>query len=185
MFNSEREHTVTSVETINNLPASELRDLLVRCCGAERWIEGMLRARPFADWNGVMQTASLVWDSLQPSDWKESFKHHPKIGDIESLRKKFSSTAGWAGAEQGACAEAPVAVLHALAEGNSKYEEKFGYIFIVCATGKRAEEMLEILNARLPNEPGAELRNAAAEQIKITLLRLEKIRNEPDNNSRP
>ena len=108
-------------------------------------------------------------------DWKEAFSHHPKIGDLESLKKKFSSTAGWASDEQSGVNTASQQIIEALADGNKKYEEKFGYIFIVCAAGKSAEEMLAIFKSRLQNSPEVEIEIAADEQNKITKLRIEKL----------
>jgi 2-oxo-4-hydroxy-4-carboxy-5-ureidoimidazoline decarboxylase len=105
----------------------------------------------------------------------EAFKIHPRIGDIESLRKKFASTASWASDEQSGASEAAEDVLHELSEGNDHYEKKFGYIFIVCATGKSATEMLTLLKNRLHNNPEAEFAIACEEQKKITNLRLDKL----------
>ena len=108
-------------------------------------------------------------------DWKEAFAHHPKIGDFESLKKKFASTRGWAEQEQSGSQNASMAVLQALALANQTYENRFGYIFIVCATGKSAEEMLKILESRLNHDPKIEIKIAAQEQDKITKIRLEKL----------
>jgi 2-oxo-4-hydroxy-4-carboxy-5-ureidoimidazoline decarboxylase len=119
--------------------------------------------------------ADEIWHSLSEADWKEAFARHPKIGDIESLAEKFQSTAALASKEQSGVIGASVTTLNALAEGNAAYESKFGYIFIVCATGKSAEEMLAMLNERLNNDPDAEIHIAAQEQAKITRLRLEKL----------
>ena len=110
------------------------------------------------------------------SDILEAFSHHPKIGaNIETLRAKFQQTAGWSASEQASVSQASDAVLQALAQGNIDYEAKFGYIFIVCATGKSAAEMLNLLQARLVNTPADEIKLAAAEQAKITRIRLEKL----------
>src|SRR5262249_5689370 len=108
-------------------------------------------------------------------DWLEAFAAHPRIGAVESLRKKFATTAAWAAGEQAGVAGAPETVLQALADGNRRYEGRFGHIFIVCATGKNAARTLARLEQRLANAPGEELRVAAAEQAKITRLRLEKL----------
>jgi 2-oxo-4-hydroxy-4-carboxy-5-ureidoimidazoline decarboxylase len=107
----------------------------------------------------------------------EAFLHHPKIGSLDALAAKFANTAQWASGEQASVQSASKAVLQALADGNTAYEQKFGYIFIVCATGKSAEEMLALLQARLPNPPKTEIGIAMAEQMKITLIRLEKLLN--------
>ncbi|RZK26134.1 MAG: OHCU decarboxylase, partial [Hymenobacter sp.] len=112
---------------------------------------------------------------LSEADWREAFTHHPKIGDVSALREKFASTATWAAGEQGAVRQASQSTLEALAAGNEAYAQRFGYIFIVCATGKSAAEMLALLQARLPHEPAQEIKIAMSEQAKITRLRLEKL----------
>ncbi len=160
---------------INDLDDAAAFSSLQNCCGAANWVKAMLAARPFASSEELFNKASSIWWQLGPSDWLEAFTHHPKIGDLESLSKKFASTATWAAGEQASVAAAAEQVLKDLAAGNTAYENKFGYIFIVCASGKSAAEMLDILNSRLPNEAEAELRIAAGEQEKITKLRLEKL----------
>ena len=166
----------SSVDALNAWDAETLRVHLQRCCGAARWAQRMLAQRPFADWDHVRQAADDVWQALAASDWREAFAHHPKIGDMDSLRAKFAGAPAWSAGEQARVQEASEAVLHALAQGNRAYEAKFGYIFIVCAAGKSAEEMLSLLRQRLPHDPETELRLAAEEQRKITQLRLDKLR---------
>ncbi len=160
---------------LNSLPEAEAREAFLRCCGSRRWAEAMAARRPFADEDVLFAAAGEAEKGLSREDWLEAFAAHPRIGDLESLRKKFAATASWASHEQAGVAGAPEAVLQALAEANRRYEEKFGYIFIVCATGKNAGEMLAILEQRLPNDPETDLHVAAAEQAKITRLRLEKL----------
>jgi len=167
-----------TLDALNRLPAGEARAAFERCCGASRWVDAMIAARPFADAAEIAAAGERAFAPLVRADWLEAFSHHPKIGDVSALREKFASTAAWAGAEQRGAATATEATLAALAEGNRAYEERFGYIFIVCATGKSAEEMLALLRARLGNEPAAELAIAAVEQRKITRLRLEKLSGE-------
>ena len=123
----------------------------------------------------LLENAEAVWHECSEDEWKEAFTHHPKIGDVESLTKKFASTAHWATGEQSAVNVASKEMIEALAEGNRLYEEKFGYIFIVCATGKSAEEMFGMLQSRLKNKPEKEIQIAADEQNKITRLRIEKL----------
>jgi OHCU decarboxylase len=135
----------------------------------------MVSKRPFASATEVLQTGDDVWYSLREQDWLEAFSGHPKIGDSESLKKKFLSTSEWAMGEQSGVTGATDDVSRNLLEGNRRYEKKFGFIFIVCATGKSAMDMLELLAQRLGNERGEELRIAAGEQSKITRLRLEKL----------
>ncbi len=135
----------------------------------------MAGRRPFAGIDALLKAASEFWAGLSPSDWLEAFRHHPRIGDKESLRRKFASTGAWASQEQAGTAGADEEVLDELARSNALYEEKFGFIFIVCATGRSAGEMLADLKKRLGNDPEAELRVAAAEQDKIIRLRLLKL----------
>lgn len=136
-----------------------------------------MNLRPFAYKKTLLEQARLQWELCGPPDWLEAFTHHPKIGDLKSLEKKFASTRQWAGGEQKGVNTADQQILAALAQGNDDYEKKFGYIFIVCATGKSAGEMLEILKKRLPNQPEEEIQIAQGEQMKITLIRLEKLLN--------
>ncbi len=165
-----------SLEALHNLSDKDFEAALAKCCGAERWVRLMLAKRPFADRAQLWNWAEKAWfEGCGEADWHEAFTHHPKIGDMENLKKKFAATHEWSGAEQAGVHVAKEEVLLALAEGNRAYEEKFSYIFIVCATGKSAEEMLQLLQSRLPNTPEAEIHIAMGEQHKITLLRLEKL----------
>jgi 2-oxo-4-hydroxy-4-carboxy-5-ureidoimidazoline decarboxylase len=160
---------------LNALPAAARAEALATCCGAAAWV-AMLNAQfPFASPKALYEAAERTWHNLGEADWREAFAHHPKIGDVGALREKFASTAAWAASEQGAVRQASQATLEALAAGNEAYERKFGYIFIVCATGKSADEMLVLLQARLPHDPGQEIHVAMREQAKITRLRLQKL----------
>lgn len=164
-----------TIERLNQVDATELAEHFTRCCGSSRWVQGMIAMRPFLDKQDLFVKADQVWESCGQADWLEAFTHHPKIGDVESLRKKFASTSEWAGNEQSGVNEASSETIGKLAKGNADYEDKFGFIFIVCATGKTADEMLALLNERLPNDQEKELRIAAGEQAKITRIRLEKL----------
>jgi 2-oxo-4-hydroxy-4-carboxy-5-ureidoimidazoline decarboxylase len=164
-----------NLDALNAMPPDAARGAFLRCCGSRRWADQMLARRPFASDAELFAAADEVWTSLGPDDWLEAFAGHPRIGDLDGLRKKFANTADWASHEQSGVAAANEEILRRLAEGNRRYEERFGYIFIVCATGKTAAEMLDILNARLSNSPEQELAIAAAEQAKITRLRLQKL----------
>ena len=135
----------------------------------------MVSVFPLADVETLMDEAKTKWNELAETDWREAFTYHPKIGDVNSLKEKFASTSTWAEGEQGAVKEASQADLEALAAGNDEYERKFGYIFIVCATGKSVDEMLALLQARLVNSLEDEILIAMGEQGKITRLRLEKL----------
>lgn len=150
---------------------AEARDLLRSACGSTRWIERMLTRRPFGSAERALAAAREAWFALGQDDWREAFAHHPRIGDVERLRERFSA-GHLSEREQAGVAGAPDEVLVALAEGNREYELAFGYIFIVCATGLSAAEMLELLRARVRNDPDTEIGIAAEEQAKITALRL-------------
>jgi 2-oxo-4-hydroxy-4-carboxy-5-ureidoimidazoline decarboxylase len=135
----------------------------------------MASRRPFSDAKALFAAAEEVWAGLGPADWMEAFSHHPRIGDKEGLRQRFATTRQWAAGEQSGVSEASEAVLEALAQGNRDYEARFGHIFIVCATGKGADEILGLLRERLGHDPETEHRAAAAEQARITRIRLEKL----------
>jgi 2-oxo-4-hydroxy-4-carboxy-5-ureidoimidazoline decarboxylase len=158
------------------LSREEARVVLQRCCGSSRWVERMLDRRPFASTPELVGAAREVWGGLSADDYLEAFAQHPAIGeDAGAIAAKFPDTAEHAGREQSSVREAGRAVLEALREGNIAYRERFGFLFIVCATGKSAQEMLSLLRARLGNDPDTELRIAASEQAKITELRLERL----------
>jgi len=164
------------LQFLNEGDDDAVREAITRCCGARRFVDGLMNARPFGSRAHLMGAASEVFWHLGDGDWLEAFEHHPRIGaDPEALKKKFQDTAGWAQGEQAGVKGASDETLAALAEGNRRYEERFGHIFIVCASGLSADEMLSRLVAREPNEPAFELRVAAGEQLKITKLRLEKL----------
>lgn len=164
-----------TLHELNILPKQQLREELTKCCGSQAWIEKMLPFFPADDMVELLEDAEEQWFKCSEQDWKEAFAQHPKIGDMESLEKKFASTATWASGEQGDIAKAPPKTLQQLNEANQQYEDKFGYIFIVCATGKSADEMLGMLQTRLQNSPEVEIEIAADEQNKITKLRIEKL----------
>ena len=164
-------------ELLNRMTPHDATVALTRCCAASAWVEGMVRHRPFRSPAAVDATADWLWWRLERSDWLQAFAGHPRIGgDIEQLRAKFHSTAAWSADEQRQVEDAGHETLQRLADGNRAYEVRFGYIFIVCATGKTADEMLELLERRLNNPPEEELLIAAEQQRQITRLRLEKLR---------
>jgi 2-oxo-4-hydroxy-4-carboxy-5-ureidoimidazoline decarboxylase len=164
-----------TLHELNMLPKPQLRQELEKCCGSPAWVEKVMAFFPVEDLVELLEDAEEEWYKCSPEDWKEAFSHHPRIGDIDSMKKKFASTANWAMGEQKGTSKASEETIKALANGNKEYEDKFGYIFIVCATGKSTEEMLDILQSRLSNDPKEEIEIAADEQNKITRLRLEKL----------
>ena len=164
-----------TIPEFNSLSDVAARAELLRCCGSTLWAEGMLRRRPLADKAAVLAAASAAWAETGENDRLEAFAQHPRIGGKDALSAKFAATKSWAQGEQAAVAAADEATLDALEKGNAAYEARFGHVFIVCATGKSAPEMLALLRARLANDPKTEKALAAAEQAKITKIRLEKL----------
>jgi OHCU decarboxylase len=158
-----------TLHELNSLPRYRAEGELLKCCGSTAWARTMAGRRPFVGFDRLLKAASEVWNRLDQADWLEAFKTHPQIGE----RKEIVHV--WAAREQSGMERAGIAVAGALEEGNREYLAKFGYIFIVCATGKSADEMLAILQSRLLNPPEEELRIAAEQQNKITCLRLEKL----------
>jgi 2-oxo-4-hydroxy-4-carboxy-5-ureidoimidazoline decarboxylase len=160
---------------LDSASPQEARRLLTTCCASSAWVERMLHRRPFGSADALVTAAREAWLNLTHTDWLEAFSHHPKIGDRASLATRFAATAYLSAQEQSGIDDATAQVLKDLAAGNRAYEEKFGYIFIVCATGKSAGEMLALLRERLRNNKETEIRVAAEEQGKITELRLERL----------
>lgn len=166
-------------ERLSALSDAEAAAALARCCGSQRWVAAMLAARPFAATSAVLEAADRIWAALGRADYLEAFAHHPRIGaDLAALRARYASTAAWSHSEQSGVSHADEQTLEALRGQNLAYEVRFGYIFIVCATGKSAREMLALLSARLQNTPDVELAIAAAEQAKIMRLRLARLADE-------
>ena len=163
---------MASSQAINNAPPEEARKILLRACGSTRWVDRMMQRRPFGNDARLLFAARNEWFGLTEADWLEAFSHHPRIGDRASLAARFPASHDLSAREQERVGGANAEVLNALAEANAQYFDRFGFIFIVCATGKTAEEILALLQSRLPNERSAELRIAAEEQARITALRL-------------
>lgn len=160
---------------LDALPDAEAQAALARCFGARRWVEAMLRARPFHDGARLDRAIDRAFDALVADDWLEAFAAHPRIGEKKERLAAFAHAED-SEREQAGVRGAHVATLAALSDGNRRYEEKFGHVFLVCATGKSADQMLAILRSRLANGPEAELAIAAGEQKKITRLRLAELR---------
>jgi 2-oxo-4-hydroxy-4-carboxy-5-ureidoimidazoline decarboxylase len=166
--------TDAAIAALNAMDPTAARARMLECCGSGRWAQRMADGRPYRDREALFSAATSEWSRLTEPDFLEAFGAHPKIGDLDSLRSRFSADA-WAGGEQAGAAGAPGEILERLAEGNREYEERFGFIFIVCATGKAAAEMLSLLEARLPNTRAREVSEAAEQQALITRIRLEKL----------
>jgi OHCU decarboxylase len=135
----------------------------------------MTEVRPFKAIDDLLAKADSAWWSLDKEDWLEAFRSHPKIGEQKAAAAQSRQARTWSAQEQSAVSRATAEVISALAEGNREYEERFGFIYIVCATGKSSAELLKILQVRLEHDRETELRNAAEEQRKIMRLRLEKL----------
>jgi OHCU decarboxylase len=178
-----------NLDHLNALDDERAAAALLQCCGSTRWARAMAAARPFTDAEALAESADRIWSSLVPSDWREAFAAHPRIGAGGAGGAAGSNASrgpalseqgvaraeGWSAQEQADVRSAAADVQQRLADANREYEARFGYIFIVCATGKSASEMLAMLESRLQHAPEEELVIAAEEQRKITRLRLTKL----------
>ena len=173
---------MTDIAAFDRMPPAEAADLLRACCGATRWVRGMLARRPFGTIHQLLAAADDEWHSLAPSDWREAFAHHPRLGEARSAAPQDERARGWSSGEQAGVHGAEAELRAALATMNAAYEARFGYICIICATGLDAREILALTEERLLNTPAAELPIAAEEQRKITRLRLLKLFNGPPSD---
>jgi OHCU decarboxylase len=165
----------TNLERLNLLPITDAKKELLKCCGSREWAARVIAERPFESVDDLIAKADRVWWTLASRDWLEAFHSHPKIGEQKAAAATSLDAQKWSADEQSGIRNSAQETMEALAELNREYEEKFGYIFIVCASGKTSEEMLAILRSRLENDPDQELHIAAAEQARITRLRLKKL----------
>jgi OHCU decarboxylase len=163
------------IEWLNTLSPQELKEQFLKCCGSTAWADRMSDARPFESREQLISEANRIWWSLEADDWLEAFRSHPKIGEKKAQSHISADAQKWSEEEQAAADQSSTATKQALAQLNEAYQQKFGFIYIICAAGKSSEEMLEILEGRMDNAPDEELRVAAAEQAKITQLRLKKL----------
>jgi OHCU decarboxylase len=166
---------MSGLDRLNALPAEDAERALRTCCGSRAWARRMADARPFRDPAELLERADSEWRALDEADWREAFRSHPRIGERKADAGQTGREQAWSAGEQAGMAAAADATRDALAEGNRAYEARFGYIYIVCATGRSADEMLALLRARLANDDATEIRIAAEEQRKITRIRLEKL----------
>lgn len=164
-----------TLDAFNALSESAARDQLALCCSSDAWIDAMLVRRPFGTQSALVATADSMWAGMGESDILEAFAGHPKIGNMASLKARYAASGSLAASEQAGVGAASDAVIERLAKGNASYEARFGFIFIVCASGKSADEMCSLLEERLANSRDVELQIAAEEQRKIMQLRLEKL----------
>jgi 2-oxo-4-hydroxy-4-carboxy-5-ureidoimidazoline decarboxylase len=158
----------------NQLQAEKAEEEILACCGSTAWARELVARRPLENELSVITASDEVWCQLETRDWMEAFSKHPRIGERKAPPTASTRSAAWSTEEQQNVTASEEAVQLALADANQEYEQQFGRVFIVCATGKSAREMLEILRRRLRNDDGAELQEAAEEQRKITNIRLKK-----------
>jgi 2-oxo-4-hydroxy-4-carboxy-5-ureidoimidazoline decarboxylase len=156
-----------TLERFNELPDDKARAALSSCCGCKRWVDAMLAERPFSSLESAFAAAAVHWSEAGRADVLEAMSHHPRIGASKAPPREAAEQAGAAGAD--------AEIKAAMAAGNRAYEARFGHIYLVCASGKSGAELLELLRGRLGNDPDTELMIAAAEQGKITRLRLDKL----------
>lgn len=166
-----------TLQQLNDLSQAEATSQLLSCCTSTSWAHELAGARPFKNMDDLLASSDEAWNQAQTNEANllEAFEGHPQIGNVDSLKEKYRHTQDSAAHEQSGANDAGDNVLEALAQGNQDYLDKFGFIFIVFATGKSAQQMLDLLLARLPNDRATELVNAATEQNKITRLRLQKL----------
>lgn len=160
------------IDDVNEAKATEM---LRSCCGASRWIAGMVKRRPFRTPDVALRVANEVWGTLEEKDWIEAFDHHPRIGGTKGTLAQDRRGSFWSEQEQSGAKAAPNDVKSELQQVNENYERRYGFIYIVSATGKTAEEMLADAQSRMHNDKTTELRIAAEEQRKIMELRLKKL----------
>lgn len=162
------------IQRLNALPTPEAIAMLHPCCGSREWATRVAAARPFADEAALFAAAEQQWLSLGRDDWLEAFSHPPRIGERQLAKPAFAATAAQSTREQSGMAAATEAQRREFAEKNAEYEQKFGHIFLIFASGKSAAEMLDQLRHRISRDPQTELLAAVREQAHITRLRLER-----------
>ena len=160
---------------LNTMETAACETSLRQCCGSTEWARRLSRARPFANVAVLLEASDRIWNDLSPDDWLEAFRSHPRIGQKKAAAAATARERSWSSAEQSGMDDAGDAVRSELSRMNDEYERRFGYIFLINATGKSPEQMLAALRERLGNPPESELRIAAGELAAITRLRLLKL----------
>jgi len=160
-------------EAWNEMEPEAALSHILHCCTAHHWAEALVAQRPFASEDALFLAADAVWSTMREPDWIEAFRAHPRIGERKAAHASALSTA-WSSQEQASAQTAVAEVLDRIAAGNRRYEELFGFTYIVCATGKTMPEMLTILESRLIRDRETELREAADQQRQIMQIRLRK-----------
>lgn len=164
-----------TVDELNALPHDRAAELFTACCGAHRWVFEMIRRRPYSSVDDVIDVANEAWRATTERDWREAFDHHPRIGESRSATQTDRQAASWSAGEQSGAVSADANAKRELAAVNAEYEARFGHIYLVCASGRSADELLAIARSRLGNDAETELRVAAEEQRQIMELRLQKL----------
>jgi len=162
------------LQSWNALDTFSAESEILSCCGSRAWAQELVALRPYDAHEDLLRMSDEVWSRLDVADWDEAFRSHPRIGEHKASSSATPQSAQWSSQEQSSAAKSDAATQDALKQGNTAYEARFGRIYIVCATGKSAEEMLAILERRLQNGDADELREAAEQQRQITQLRLRK-----------
>jgi OHCU decarboxylase len=168
-----------TLDELNVLSPADAEAEFLKCCGSTAWAQKMVEARQFANVESLLAKGDEIWWSLSEADWLAAFRAHPKIGERKAAVAQSNQARNWSAQEQSGVASASAQTIDELARRNREYEERFGFIFIVCASGKSSEEMLSLLAERMSNDPEIELRVAAEEQRKITRLRVAKLLQHP------
>lgn len=169
-----------TLSRLNALPAEEAAAAFRACCASSRWVAMLVAARPFEGLDALLRAADAAWSAMRVEDWAEAFAAHPRIGEPANIATAGAVASAWSGGEQSRAAESPGTIQAELARGNREYERRFGQVYIVCASGRTGEEILADLRSRLDNPPERELEIAAAEQHRITGLRLVKLITDPE-----
>jgi OHCU decarboxylase len=167
--------TGRGIARLNSLARDEAEAELLKCCGSTVWARGVAARRPFESADELLRAADDVWSNLSDDDWREAFSHHPKIGERKASAGQSEQEQSWSRQEQSGASGADESARERLGRLNREYQQKFGYIFIVCAAGQSATEILASLEARIGNDAASEIKNAAEEQRRITRLRLLKL----------
>jgi OHCU decarboxylase len=165
--------TQPSLDHLNALPADSAEDELLVVCGARAWARSVASRRPFRDSAALLDAAEAAWDALTRDDWQETFAAHPRIG--KSRTAAGADASAWSREEQARALESSGSTSELLADAQRRYEERFGHVFLICATGRSAEEILEVCSARLAHDPEVELPIACKEERKIGRLRLDRL----------
>ncbi|MGI4755486.1 MAG: 2-oxo-4-hydroxy-4-carboxy-5-ureidoimidazoline decarboxylase [Janthinobacterium lividum] len=160
------------IEQWNSMPAQAAADAVLPCCGSHAWAAALVARRPLSTLPELLAASDAAWWGLPEDDWREAFNSHPRIGERHARGAASAKSVSWSGAEQSGVTNSADDTAARLAEGNRAYEQKFGLTFIVRATGKTAEDILEVLEGRMTNTPEAELHEAAEQQREITHIRL-------------